>query len=359
MSYPIFPYGSRFPLLVHPNAKVLVKEAERRFAQEIQLRSAPAAVDSTSIVNKVFGGKFALIGCQFWPNGIAEEHSLTLLKVMHWFSMLDNMTDDMDGVGNSAWATQTVCAAILEAFFKGSADDVEMLRVVPGDVTPLPLDAAQRRPISLLLEIAVEWWAELRARMPPLQRARFVQAFSDFILVNVRQARFREEGQLPRLDEYMHLRRSAAGISLFQIIAEYDLDIQLDKEALSNPLLRKLQQATGNHICWLNDYYSFPMEFCKGDYLNLLALLHYRNNMTPEPKQELVPFKVATSEAWAMVTAMEQECVELAQKIKQDAVLIDKPGMMSYVDTICSQTAAMWDCSVHSPRYMEGHVRQL
>ncbi|KAI5080752.1 hypothetical protein GOP47_0003935 [Adiantum capillus-veneris] len=127
----------------------------------------------------------------------------------------------------------------------------------------------------------------------------------------------------------MRLRRVVSTLFLLQILAEYYLGIELDEESLSNPLIRESEAFQGD---------------------NGSNHLHQRLLLEPTIKAlDLAP------EAWKSMIALEEEYVELNEKIKKDAVLKAKPGMLSYADTICSQTGYS---SVYSPRYKEG-VHQL
>ncbi|MCO5554801.1 hypothetical protein L7F22_008336 [Adiantum nelumboides] len=345
-SFHLPPFESRFPLLTHPNADALIEKGDRWLQEFIAGR--PSSASALALGQEVEGrtinldahlqSKISKLACRFWPNSLVEQRSIAMLKFLHWIVLFDNLTDDTtEPVGSSPWGTQCLCAAVNDVFSKVSTTHLSLLCLhLPGQMPYLAptlgsaamsgCNAEQRRFIWLVLDMLVEWWAELRATMPRLQQARFGHYFLQYILVHPHLCRLREEagGQVPAgLEEYMRLRCTVAAVQCITLLAEYDLDMELDAEALASPLIQKIREASMNHQAWVNDNYSFPNEYLKGDYFNLLAVLHYRNNTSQDELScsKPVPFEAAASEAWRMVLAKEEECAELAERVKQDAVL--------------------------------------
>lgn len=140
------------------------------------------------------------------------------------------------------------------------------------------------------------------------------------------------------------------------MLAERDCGIELDNEELRNPSVKRLNKGIALHTGLLNDYVGFAHEYEEGDYFNILTVIHCRNNLRATDKDNTrVPFHKAIAEAWAIIEALEEECFSSARAVQEWARMHSKPGLLKYVATLCSISAANWLFTATSPRFTDYH----
>nr|WES10303.1 microbial terpene synthase-like protein 2 [Dryopteris fragrans] len=343
-------YSSKFELLCHAEAERLEGEAEawiRARAKESGLE------DKEGKLEKLIATKLVPLSCQFWPHSLDPTLTLTLVKIMHWFFIFDNIMDEPHLLGADAAASQQFCGFVLQAFF--TMDSSQAL--VGLDLLPTRASRSLLMP-TLLLTLVAEWWPELRAGMSARQQARFCSHFADYVLVHARQARFKEAKAVPGVEDYLRIRLVGTAVCVVEMLAEQDCGIELDEEDLRNPSVRRLNEAIALHTGLLNDYVGFAHEYEQGDYFNILTVLHCRNNlnlMSTDARFSAVPFHKAAAEAWEMIAALEEECVAYAKAVQEWALMHSKPGLLKYVASLCSISAANWLFTVHSTRFTESN----
>lgn len=326
------PFESCFPVRCHPRYAALSEQVNA------WVRSRSGNVLPDLAVEKLCESQFAWLSCLLWPNGTDDGRSLSLLKLMYWIALFDNMVDNPRVMGSDAQAVQGFCRHLLKAMFGdddggGTAASIERFSVEK----------------LLSVAVAVEWWGEIRrsgSGMPPKQQARFAEVFKEYVMTHIGLAGYREKEELPDLEQYIAVRRIASTARLLLVATEYDLCVELDDHTLNSSLLKQLQDAVCDHIGWTNDLYSFAKEYLEGDYFNLLAVLHYRNNSRGRRRRTSI--QNAASQAWAMIKSREQGCARLAREIKESAT---EPALHMYVDAACSMTAGNWLWSSTTPRY--------
>lgn len=313
--------------------KQMVEWAEGRLAH----------IDGGGEVTKMKEGSYTILNLGFWPRVHDPQRALTLFKLMYWIVLFDDVVDDSAGLRQQSHQVARFASALLHAIFGHPLDEEDMF------IMSSPRE-------RLLVQVGLEWWGDIQR--DPLfsatQLKHFETQVSEYVLSQAPFTRLNElmeANKPPSIKEYMPLRIVSGAIPLCYAGIEFELPIELDNETRNHPLVKQLQAAVANHIAGLNDFFSFPKELLKGDFLNLLPLLHIHNNtLAQQASQPLVPFHVSISQAWEMINTNESECARLASLILTSPLLASNPSIKPYVEDLCGFNPTIREFS-RSARY--------
>ncbi|KAL0573670.1 Alpha-muurolene synthase [Marasmius crinis-equi] len=203
----------------------------------------------------------------------AEPHRLRVISdFMNYLFHLDNISDGMmtndtdllaDTVMNALWAPQRYRPTM----FRGKEQPVEEHNAG---------------------KLARDFWMRAIADAKPGPQARFKETFELFFNTVNQQARARDAGKIPTLEEYINIRRDTSGCKPCWALIEYGLDIDLPPIVANNPTIRALGQHTNDLVTWSNDIFSYNIEQARGDTHNMIVILMNSKNKTLEQAMERV-----------------------------------------------------------------------
>ncbi|MCO5604269.1 hypothetical protein L7F22_058434 [Adiantum nelumboides] len=315
-------------------------------------------VSGVSVLNEVHNLEIPPIPCSFpWRNH-PDYKELTVMSDAWVLSNFTNMPG-ADGRPSSFAAENIIKSAFHMQATLPFADGISerMPPIIKMMDCPWHL-------VRVLTDTAAEWWAEMCVGMPPSQKARLRQAFCDYLEANRLQVPFRNSRHLPDVEHYFKVRADSIGWWPCAVLIEHCQGFEQDDEALSNPLLMKLQENTVQHIFLVNDITSFKKEYMQGDFCNKVSILYFRKLY--DRKRDLASpaptLQGALLEALQMIKEKDDECVRLMAEIRKDEHLMKKKGMVEYLEGLglWMSGTIYWHLgsnSEHTPINLQ-HVRQ-
>ncbi|MCO5562634.1 hypothetical protein L7F22_016262 [Adiantum nelumboides] len=381
------------PLRRHPLQAALEAECQAWLA-DLYSPYLPAI-----LVQRLLDTRLDTLGCVFYPQSPDYRRALALVKLMHWFFILDDVVDDAHLLGHDYDGARRFALRQYRAIFGDNIKEAQQMGLIDeggygfedegsglaalrknkmelavtttGDGAKGGADAAAAREAKrqarvleeLAIEIGVQWATELQATgLSPRHVERLREGVAHYMVGVISLARLRQEKRLPSVDEYIRLRRMDGAAMLGLLACELDAHIELDDETLHHPLIQRLQWATVNQMLWINDLLSFYRESNIDDYVSLLGVLHYNNvaasatTITSEgggqkPPQEMAGFEYALSQARAMIKDCDDECVRLTRDIGAW-----RPHLDRYVDATLSFVSGLAFWTLWSSRY---HIREV
>ncbi|MCO5597365.1 hypothetical protein L7F22_051441 [Adiantum nelumboides] len=258
-SLEIPPIPCSFPWRNHPDYKELTVMSDAwvlsKFTNMPGADGRPSSFAAENLIKSAFHMQATLP----FADGISERMP-PIIKMMDWAFVIDNILDDPSEMGADPDRADHVVDSVLTVFHD--------TYIYPCP-SPWPL-------VRVLTDTAAEWWAEMCVGMPPKQKARLSQTFCDYLETNRLQViPFRNSRHLPNVEQYFKLRADSVGWWPCAVLIEHCQGFELDDEALSNPLLMKLQENTVQHIFLVNDITSFKKEYMQGDFCNIVSILYF------------------------------------------------------------------------------------
>ncbi|MCO5597369.1 hypothetical protein L7F22_051445 [Adiantum nelumboides] len=317
-SLEIPPIPCSFPWRNHPDYKELTVMSDAwvlsKFTNMPGADGRPSSFAAENLIKSAFHMQATLP----FADGISERMP-PIIKMMDWAFVIDNILDDPSEMGADPDRADHVVDSVLTVFHD--------TYIYPSP-SPWPL-------VRVLTDTAAEWWAEMCVGMPPKQKARLSQAFCDYLETNRLQViPFRNSRHLPNVEQYFKLRADSVGWWPCAVLIEHCQGFELDDEALSNPLLMKLQENTVQHIFLVNDITSFKKEYMQGDFCNIVSILYFMKlyDRKRDPASPAPTLQGVLLEALQMIKEKDDECVRLMGEIRKDEHLMKKKGMVEYLE---------------------------
>ncbi|KAJ3914016.1 terpenoid synthase [Lentinula edodes] len=116
---------------------------------------------------------------------------------------------------------------------------------------------------SILRKMAAEFWANTMSIATLSCQAHFLHACHEYVLSVVEQARDRSGNKVRSIQDYLEVRRLAAGV--YPSLALLELDLDLSDHVISHPAMKTLTRCAVDIIALGNDIYSFNVEQARGD----------------------------------------------------------------------------------------------
>ncbi|WP_437724096.1 terpene synthase family protein [Sorangium sp. So ce861] len=170
---------------------------------------------------------------------------------------------------------------------------------------------------------------------------RWLSHFQYYYEANLWEANNRRRGRVPRLEEYVMMRRYSGAVYPYCDLIELLLDQPLPLELVQHPLLRSVREICNDILCWTNDYFSLEKELRSGEVHNLIVVLRDSDGVTLE-------------EATARLRRMHDQRVADYQDVK-DKVLSLWPtdGIRQYLDATDAMIAGHQRWAIAALRYAE------
>jgi 5-epi-alpha-selinene synthase len=133
--------------------------------------------------------------------------------------------------------------------------------------------------------------SDLRNRM--LQRGgaktfhHFVRSLEDYFYGCFLEATNRVQGIVPNVDTYIKIRSLSAAADLCLTLIEFCDHVNISYFLRNHDIMKKLTMMSINIISWCNDIFSVFREMGSGDVHNLVAVLHYNQQL---PLQEAIKY---------------------------------------------------------------------
>ncbi|KAG8777125.1 hypothetical protein FRC12_000539 [Ceratobasidium sp. 428] len=122
----------------------------------------------------------------------------------------------------------------------------------------------------------------MRANSSPRTIHRFVEAADFFTQAVLRQTVNRSIDYVPTIEEYIKVRQDTSSTKMFYSVLEYSLGFDLPDEVHNDPILTELKVAGNDIVNWINDVYSFPVEYARGDTHNLVFVVMWNERLDLE-----------------------------------------------------------------------------
>ncbi|KAI5080398.1 hypothetical protein GOP47_0003581 [Adiantum capillus-veneris] len=221
--------ASLFPLRLHPLHAALQEQMFEWTKAEF------GYVQLEAKMKKINSRNYGWLACSFWFKSVSPQCSLTLLKLMFWFSVFNNAINNTISMSWDAAAAHDYCYYVLETLF-GNASGKELASTIASRMSLGSDNVKTRYKERELLPIilAMEWWGEMKSdNMPIKQQTRFATAIMDYVMSQVTIIHFNELMDVkapPHVHDFIPVRRVAIGTPLCFLSSEYDLDIDLDED---------------------------------------------------------------------------------------------------------------------------------
>ncbi|KAM6496530.1 Isoprenoid synthase domain containing protein [Amanita muscaria] len=171
--------------------------------------------------------------------------------------------------------------------FRISADWMNYIFVIDDWLDELDVDgnrqmeglcmAAMRDPINFRATepgaiMTKSWCARLEENSSVACKERMMDAMLGFFSGLREQASHREKNYIPSVEEYIAVRRFTIGAVPAMVLIEFCGGYFLPDHVYNHPVIKSLQQAAIDHICWVNDLVSYNVEQARGDTHNLITI---------------------------------------------------------------------------------------
>lgn len=128
--------------------------------------------------------------------------------------------------------------------------------------------------------------SDLRQRMLQKGGAKpfhhFVRSLEDYFHGCYLEAINRFQGVVPDIDTYIKIRSLSAAADLCLTLIEFCDHVNIPYFLRNHDIMKKLTMMSINIISWCNDIFSAPREMGSGDVHNLVAVLHYKQQLPLE-----------------------------------------------------------------------------
>nr|WES10302.1 microbial terpene synthase-like protein 1 [Dryopteris fragrans] len=374
-------------------------------------------------VNHLVNSAYSLLVSVYYANAISTQRLLPIYKLMNWFFMIDTCVDEPGMFGADDRAKHVIIESVMALFTPANdklpplgksihspslASHEQYLPITHGhercieDVpqhaskhdsdeisshtlvlhTPLKhvsepalheniacdnestCNSSQQADITeelarILTSTATEWWSDMCIDMPLSQQARLSETLRDYLSCILQETTFRSTYHLPDVHTYLRIRMQSIGWYPVAVLTEYTLCMELDQEAITNPLVLALKDNVCKSVILVNDVTSFCKEYERGDEFNIVMVLCFnklKGKCEALPKswailatQELL--QESMNEACEMIRETNQGCACMIEKIKGSPVLMKKPGMGAFLEAMGNYVAGNIYWHLTSERY--------
>ncbi|KAG1725836.1 isoprenoid synthase domain-containing protein [Suillus lakei] len=169
-----------------------------------------------------------------------------------------------------------VCADVINFIF--TVDDWLEFRVVDARGARESCISALRDPINfhteeLAAKLCKSYFGRFKVTGGPGCTKRFIHAMDLFFIAVTQQLDDYAEGRTLDLQSYITMRRDTSCCKPSFALAEYAAQIDLPDEVVSHPVIMAMEEATNDHISWVNDLLSFNKEQSRHDMHNIVPVL--------------------------------------------------------------------------------------
>jgi hypothetical protein len=122
-------------------------------------------------------------------------------------------------------------------------------------------------------------WSGVVARTDRRWRDGFLRHVEEYLAANAWEADNRVRGRIPRVGEYVAMRRHSAATAMFFDFIEVFGGAPMPAAVAADPGVRAMRRHAGDAIAWFNDLVSWRKERAAGDTHNLVLVLHSRHGI--------------------------------------------------------------------------------
>lgn len=298
------------PSRIHPCAEALQAHAIG-WVQEFRLVQKPAALQRFQEMH------FSWLIARAHPT-VQVENMKLLNDWLMWMFLLDDQFDE-GTIGRSPERVPAVMAELQ------SIVQDEQPRFSPG-------------PMTLAL---VNLWQRTRNTGSPSWRRRLLHHLFDYFDAYAHETQNRADQGIPDIPTYIRTRQ-ASGAMLFAFDFIEDVEqLAIPDEAYALPAFQQVLEAANNLVCWINDIFSFPKEYARGDVNNLVMVVQQAHNLSLQEAVDMVGTMISDElqrfrDAAALIPATSPE-VDMALQV--------------YVDRLQAWVRGIYDWSCETLRY--------
>ncbi|MDI2130048.1 selina-4(15),7(11)-diene synthase [Yinghuangia seranimata] len=207
-----------------------------------------------------------------------------------------------------------------------------LTRIAQNPEAPMMLDDPLARGLRDLRQ-------RIAVHASPVQTARWVDALREYFMSVVWEASHRTLGTVPDLNDYTLMRLYDGATSVIPPMMEFAYGYELKPNERDDLRVRALAEMAYFLITWDNDIFSYHKESRAGQYyLNVLRVLEYHDNLTPE-------------QALPTVIAQRDRVTCLFLRIREQVLATASTELRQYIDSLAAFIRAAQDWGVSSRRY--------
>jgi hypothetical protein len=298
------------PSQINPCAEALQAHAIA-WVQAFRLVQKPAALQRFQEMH------FSWLIARAHPT-VQVEHMKLLNDWLMWMFLLDDQFDE-GTIGRNPERVPAVMAELQ------SIVQDEQPRFSPGPMT-----------IAL-----VNLWQRTRHTGSPSWRRRLLRHLFDYFDAYAHETQNRATQGIPDIPTYIRTRQ-ASGAMLFAFDFIEDVEqLAISDEAYALPAFQQVLEAANNLVCWINDIFSFPKEYARGDVNNLVMVVQQAHNLSLQEAVDMVG---------AMIADELQHFRDAAALIPTTSSKVDM-ALQVYVDRLQAWVRGIYDWSSETLRY--------
>ncbi|MCO5559017.1 hypothetical protein L7F22_012608 [Adiantum nelumboides] len=336
ITLPVIPCSH--PLRTHAGYKAIQEQADAWMLSVLK-PSSPEEAD------RLVQALYPFVTCS---THVEVEESLCLVasKYTAWLFFVDDLLDDLGGgLGRRVAAAKALFQAIDQTLLTAEATSQ------PGSLAAEIEDWPEKYNVSAAATTVVleGWWNEMRANMSAAYQARFRHFLHRFLSAASAQVERRQAGLLPDLHTYTASRRDTICVMPCVVLLECWHGVPYDETVLDCDLLVELRAAAFDHIGWTNDIHSFKVEYCKGDFHNIVALVWLQ-----QPDAGASDLQTCVDMVAKMIEQKDREFSRLLHKARACQSLMATPGMEKYLQGLADWVSGNFHWNYYTNRYYSG-----
>ncbi|KAG9127744.1 hypothetical protein FRC07_010196 [Ceratobasidium sp. 392] len=160
-----------------------------------------------------------------------------------------------------------------------SSQDVDRTRSAICSIMDVLRNPDIAQPTSKVVAALHDFFNRMRATSSPRTISRYIEAAELFTQAVLRQTENRSIDHVPTIEEYIKVRQDTSSTKMFYAVLEYSLGLDLPDEVHEDPTLAVLLTAGNDIVNWINDVYSFPVEYARGDTHNLVYVVMWHERL--------------------------------------------------------------------------------
>lgn len=194
--------------------------------------------------------------------------------------------------------------------------------------------------VRTLSDIALQMKAKTKEH--PAQYQRWTDAITGYVGGVELETWYRDFGQTPSLEEFIHMRRDASGVRVVLAMIEPTEGIAVPEEAWAGTTVPEATELGVDIVAWQNDRTSFPGEQRAGRaQLNMVTVIQHQRGLTVEEAMHEVA--ALCQEKWDRLLQLEYDL----QQSNAD------PQILAYITGVKNWNYGYLQFVRRDPRYEE------
>ncbi|MCO5554234.1 hypothetical protein L7F22_007762 [Adiantum nelumboides] len=225
-----------FEAVLHPQYEAIKAKCDPWI---LDLMHQPAACEP--IAQFLMDCLYPLLPCLSYPH-CPEERVTNIIEFLTWFFVANDDDNNPACLGAESISASTIISSrhklILACM---SREEDGLLPDVPLESRSSNMNGNSKEVSGILsghcrtsksIKLLREVWRDMCKDMSRRLQAQFYESMRDYLNGVAIQAKYRNNGVVPTVKEYVALRRSSSGMAHGFILIEYGLGMELDEESL-------------------------------------------------------------------------------------------------------------------------------